>query len=260
MTTLPDLNPATAGHVAFYNLIEQGGLAKENLTYSDVTDNQNVTGYDTYDNGIILNYATPSGYESVTIRLKTDGWVVVTSGWDGSPSNSVCGADLVYDPEKYYFTTLTDNVLTRTMVDIMSELPDWGFVESNGFTKADIGLFEFVYNADAISHFAQEIVYGENATANSNLTRTISTSGSLKRHDASAILNGVGAGTNLNDQKYYVDGNKVIDIGDGSETAREDLYTGFQDDGEVEFTVSLGTNGGTVYGHGSISAVIYWSD
>jgi len=171
MTTLPDLEPDQLGYIAFWNIIEQGGMPKSELDWSDVLSNGNVISHDLYDNGYEINYDDPA-WETMTLRLKTDGWVIAYSevgvDYDGTNAENTSGSGQIdednppnilnnltqwwkkatdtahgsySDPD-----TLEINRFERAIATARNALSNGGVATYN---SEDVGFYDFVHNAEA---------------------------------------------------------------------------------------------------------------
>lgn len=196
MSTLPSLNTDAAGQTAFYNLIEQGGMPEVSMTWSEVLDNGSVNSYSVYDNGVILKY-DDNVFGELTIRCKTDGWVVAYTPWDGSEPGdySFGGAPALltvdYSGNSHSISTADNNRLVQAIQDISSDLSDWNLVS---FNPSDVGLYDFTFGADAVSFFDgfEPISDGsgsDNSTATNTADLTASEAGDTTLHSAQIFAN-----------------------------------------------------------------------
>jgi len=86
MATLPDLDPTSISHIAFYNVKEQNGLDDSQWDPSDFTSIGGLQSFDIYDNGIdgIIDIGSviQGGRYTTNIRVKNDGWVIMYDNTD----------------------------------------------------------------------------------------------------------------------------------------------------------------------------------
>lgn len=75
MATLPDLDTASVGTIAYYNLVDDAGFPTD-FDPTDVTSDGDIIQYTIYDNGLDGTYDSPTGRE-VNFRVKSDGWYMV---------------------------------------------------------------------------------------------------------------------------------------------------------------------------------------
>lgn len=252
MTTLPDLDPNTAGHVAFYNAVEQGGLTEDMMTWSDVIDNGSVNSYNVYDNGLIVKY-DDDAWGNLTIRLKTDGWVVAYTGWDGSSPGSVDGASphqisAISGGSSY--SSLTSNRLAKAIEDMLSDLTDWPEQTVGPFSKSDIGLYDFAYGSDGISLFAKT---GGN---DGSFSHSISEASGTNLHVGTVFLRANAESNGTSNLK--IDGTEVYKSTGGAKYT-QDVSNNITNTGSID--VGLGGNfGGSVNVSAVVGGIFYWSE
>lgn len=219
MGSLPDLDPDAAGYCAFYNVREQAGLPGASVTWSDVVGNSNVSGYQTYDNGVILQY---SG--GLTVRCKTDGWIVVHDEWDGSFGSRHAAS--IVSVSDTGFGSLSNNSLIQCLEDITSDLSDWNLAN---YSRADVGFFDFVWGADGISAFG--LHDSDSGDSTFSYDRTIQETASTTTHAlhgrGEASMDNAGGTIDI-----IVDGGTVVDVNGKT-----------PDDGRTDQTTSMDQNG-----------------
>jgi len=256
--TLPPLNPDTAGHCAFYNLISQAGLTQASLTWSDVVNNGSVTSYTVYDNGVILQYSD-AAFGSITVRCKTDGWVVAYTGWDGtvatdSGARAAPSGDCLTVNGVNSSNTISDNRLVNAIEDIQSDLSDWNLAN---YSRSDIGIYDFVYGSDAISHFY------EKRTGEGNSTRSVEQTSETDLHAIHLGAHVEGETSDYSDLvgKVAVNGETVLQGNNQGNPDHNhlDVWQAMETNGTT--SVKLTTNYKDGYGSSIAAAAItaYWS-
>ena len=77
MAELPDLPTSEVGVMAYYNIDDAGSLG---FDVTDIIDNDSVSSYQQFDNGILGTYEISYGVvpnRNFNFRIKSDGWIVV---------------------------------------------------------------------------------------------------------------------------------------------------------------------------------------
>lgn len=224
--SLPPLDPDGAGSAAFYNVISQAGLTQSSLTWSDVVNNGSVSAYDTYNNGVVLEYGN-----GLTVRCKTDGWVVAYDGWTGGANGRYDSLFSLIDGRASDETpsTVTDNRLANAIYDVITDLSDWNLAEE--FNYSDVGLYSFTTTADAISQFVEEVSVGNGEGGSDNATRVVEQLPGTQVYAAHA-----GGFVHGNRAKLFVEGEQVASETNGGGTygAVLDVATSLATDGTVE--------------------------
>lgn len=242
MATLPDLDTTTAGHVAYFNVVNETALGESEMTWADATENNSVNSFEVYDNGYILQY-NDARWNDVTIRVKTDGWVVAYTGWDGNvngvdgPSGHNIMMNPIDNPSGFVKTRLAQHIK-----DVVTSLTQWSTL-SKDFDFSKVGLYEFNYQPYGISYFHD--TGGDDRVVNES-------SGTVTDHGVVAIKLKAGYEDNAS---VSVDGTQIAAESDES-IARE----------VTEVTSALSNTGDsiTTYDNASglseLTYVLYWSE
>jgi hypothetical protein len=173
MATLPDIDTSDVSFIAYWNAIEDGGEAEfdpeELLSHSRIID------YTLYDNGWQGSVDPINSTRPITVRAKTDGWVV---GWLDRTRQP---ATLVSDPPRGPWDvinnwtvrggskSLTDNTLAATLAELCTasdtlvaypansdfalynyETPDASYITNlqQGSVGSDPDTYAFAYSED----------------------------------------------------------------------------------------------------------------
>lgn len=180
MSDLPDLDTDSIGFIAYYNIVEQGGLDVE-FDISEILDSPNVVSNTLYDNGVEGTY---SGYNGTTIhfRGKQDGWIVAWFAQNYGSHEDTMLTDAVngfWDLARNWDTAdgtggLTNNSLERCINDLQSQLTDSAGIS---YAATDVGLYNYEYpgaSTTTITRFADYVSDNSNTT-DLGLTRTAGT-------------------------------------------------------------------------------------
>lgn len=155
MSTLPDLNTSNAGMVAYWNAINHGASS---IDPSDILSDSNISSYTLYDNGFVATYNMEGVMSSgttrdVTLRVKTDGWFVVSTDRTNTYSQNVT------TPPNGYFDIannwrrngsgqsikpMVNNGLERVIHETQSELSSSGSITYNA---SDVRLYNYEYTS-----------------------------------------------------------------------------------------------------------------
>jgi len=146
MTTLPDLNTANVGYIAYWNAINDGQVGSINV--SDTLSNSNITQYTLYDNGWVGRYRCPTG-RVLSARVKQDGWFIVYTDRTNSftthtGSKPVGYWDIVNDwsAQDGSTQTMTNNSFERSIHSLQSNLSNSGTITYN---PTDVKLYNYQY-------------------------------------------------------------------------------------------------------------------
>jgi hypothetical protein len=153
MANLPDLDTTQVGFIAYWNALDDGGVAA--IDPEEMLDDSNINSYTLYDNGFVASYSNPVNSLPVTVRAKTDGWITVhtdsggnfnasgerdpgrsfldCSGWWNiatGPNRSTGGA------------SLTNHVLRQSIGRLQGFLTNSGSITYN---SGDVGLYHYEF-------------------------------------------------------------------------------------------------------------------
>lgn len=187
--TLPDLDTSTIGYIAYYNIVEQGGLSQD-FDISEILDAGSVTSQTLYDNGVEGVYNGYNGSD-INIRGKQDGWILAwyPSGY-GEDSGDVPdwseGLNSASDVQGRWdlangwadydagSTNLTQNSLERCIQDLQSQLSNSAGITYN---PGDVGLYNYSYpDATTVLQTHVQRSVGDNSVSVSlGLTKTAGT-------------------------------------------------------------------------------------
>jgi hypothetical protein len=144
MSELPDLDTSNKSFMAFWNVLDQGGLV--DFDVSEVTSYNKINDYTVYDNGI---QGTGGARGCDGWRVKSDGWFIA---WVGDTVKYDTGT-IELDTEGPWQIDLNmgnkvdgdgritpDNGLERTIYGLQNELSD-----SPTYNSSDVGLYDYLH-------------------------------------------------------------------------------------------------------------------
>jgi hypothetical protein len=155
MAVLPDLDTTQISFIAFWNAIDQGGVSS--IDPEDALSDGRINSYTLYDNGWEGSYSLPNISRSVTVRVKSDGWLIAymdqTEDFTldtGSPPHGPW--DILNDWTDYQtgsgslsaISDLQTNNLERCIQSLYSNL---GNSESITYNSSDVDLYDYLYNS-----------------------------------------------------------------------------------------------------------------
>lgn len=246
--TMPNLNTEEAAFAAFFNVIEQGGLPPEDVTWGDVTDNSNVQWVDSYSNGVILGYSN-GPFGNTRVRCKTDGWCVAYNNWDGSVNESTGSGNRlkgIHELTPMYTGSWGDwyanidgppeqNRFAQAVSDIAHSLSSSGAMS---FSYSDVGFYDFLDGSDSLSVFFNSQDDAQTGTE----TRTVNV---LSGTTVERNHTGFTGQKKLSDYTMYgkVDGITAFN-GDTQDYGLYDTTNLLSDDGQLNVTIESADGAG----------------
>lgn len=273
---MDDLNPDNVGLVAYWNVLEQGGLPPSELDWSEVLQNSRIIDYVPYDNGLIINWNSDSGqHPGHYVRLKTDGWMIaytrtdVEGSYDGTNAEDKSDIDYNVSYESYPMSDAPTTLCSlspgwwdyrsgsvrsidrnRLAASISSLVSDLSNSDNIDFSYSSVGLFDFIFGADTYSLFGMDNE-GGSQSAEANILSDSTTIHACHTAGGTAYN-----GSDDSKAEIYVNGNKELEAGaldPGYFT--KDFSAFFAQEGTISMELR-GANGEG--GRGVI--VIPWSD
>lgn len=164
MSDLPDLDTTSIGPIAYWNVLDQGGLG--DIDPTEVTSASGVTSYTLYDNGVEGEFNL--GYNSrinktAKFRVKNDGWFIVwlPNGANfGTRTTTLSSGhwNIAYDwvGSATDINGINQNSLERALHDLFLELSNSG---TANYYSSDVGLFAYDYDTatNATVLYAQQL-------------------------------------------------------------------------------------------------------
>ena len=152
MADLPDIDTSTVSFLAYWNAIDDGGIAEADMDPASVTTYGSISSYTLYDNGVQGKLPSPTTDPCQTyFRVKSDGWIVV---W--------CTRDVQYNTQVRDGSTFgpweamgtrgvpSEGPLQQEIQSLHSNLSTTG-----NFLFSDVGLYNYEHSsASTLSLFA----------------------------------------------------------------------------------------------------------
>ncbi len=149
MATLPDLDQSKHDMVAYWNAIDQGGANE--ISPSEAASNGKLVETTLYDNGFVGEYNPNGNTRNLTVRVKSDGWIVAArkrgETYKKDQTSPMIGKWSFLDnwDHPQYQARPDQNVLSKAINNLRSE---FGNSAGMDFSHSDVGLFDFE-NPDA---------------------------------------------------------------------------------------------------------------
>jgi hypothetical protein len=150
MATLPDIDTTKASFLAYWNALDQGGLA--DIAPEETLNSGNVTSSAYYDNGVTGTYELLNGRKGY-FRVKSDGWIVTYL--DRRENYYITAGTMHDDPLRGSWDVLNSweaesspasiqqNALERAINNLFTNLSNSG----NGtYDFRDVGLYNYEYD------------------------------------------------------------------------------------------------------------------
>lgn len=178
MSNLPDLDTGSAGFVAYWNAIDQGGVSS--IDPEEVLTDGSVVQYTVYDNGVSGTTTLGNG-RVANFRVKNDGWFVVFFPRGENFEIQQTDRDLVtgsYDIIHNWNvldsgSTISPDALSRGIQSLQSNLSNSGSIT---FGYSDVGIYNYEYdNATTITCLAQSLSDGSSGTEHPEFSYTAET-------------------------------------------------------------------------------------
>lgn len=156
MAELPDIDTSTVSFLAYWNAIDDGGIAEADMDPASVTSYGGIESYTLYDNGIQGKLSGPTTDPNETFfRVKSDGWIVVWCGREAQYGDVGSNRDNIWGPWEiidWSGNTPENNLLSQEISSLHSNLSTTGT-----FVNTDAGLYNYEHSsATTFSVFAQE--------------------------------------------------------------------------------------------------------
>lgn len=146
MADLPDLDTTPIGYLVYWNAMNHG---VGSIDPEDVLSDGNINSYTLYDNGVqIDDYTSPNG-DSITARVKSDGWFVVwrdhSESFGTNQSSPPRGHWDIWNDWSYAdggSLNIDQNTLERPLNSLASQLGNFGSITYN---TSDVGLYNYTF-------------------------------------------------------------------------------------------------------------------
>lgn len=146
MATLPDVDTSDVSFLAYWNILEDGGLGRDSIDPDECLDDNGITEYTLYDNGFEADY-NADNHREITVRVKTDGWFVAYMDRRSTFATNVEDYEDIEGPwniggafpEAY---GVDGNILERA-IDSLRDQISLDDVESVDYSSSDVGLYNY---------------------------------------------------------------------------------------------------------------------
>lgn len=185
MAELSDIDTTTVSAIAYWNAIDQGGVA--DISPSETTSASNVTSYTLYDNGLDGTLNLPNG-RSANFRVKNDGWFVIWLDRSNDYGTSKGDADLLrgyHDIVDWIGTdtnapSLSNNFTPGSAIGtLVSELSNSGSI---AYDSSDVGLYFYPYSGATTATVLGAAWYSNSGASPSDITAEFSYTSATTRH------------------------------------------------------------------------------
>lgn len=155
MSDLPDIDTTEASYLAYWNAIDDGGVAPEDFNPEEVTSYGGIESTTLYDNGIEGTLSAASGdFNTTYFRVKSDGWIVVYMTREESTGTRVSDSSDIYGPWQifgYSGAVPEQNNLAQEVGSLQNNLE-----ATTNFQHSDVGLYNYEHpTATTLTCFAQ---------------------------------------------------------------------------------------------------------
>lgn len=273
MATLPDLDTANTGFVAFWNAIDQGGVGS--IDPSEALSDNGLAEYTLYDNGFEgqynLGHITSNVAQNVTVRMKTDGWIVAytdrTNSFATESGSPPIGYwDIINDWTDYTSaSSITQNLLERAINNLRQSLSN---SSSMTYNSGDVGLYNYEHssatNVTLLSGYYH--ISGQGFDAHYGYTETygfVYTSDTTRLYQAATGRASTGGGANRDTthSRTEFEGVTVSDTSTGAYGAYDVLTNGTAPNSGTEYTQSNVLGDAYDYNdtYGNVNNLVIWN-
>lgn len=184
MSDLPDLPTGQVSYVAYWNAIDDGGVAE--IDAEDVLTDPGIIEYTLYDNGVTMKYQGQVG--TVNARVKNDGWFVTwldrsenfatdyirPFGDPPYPEDDISPVSGWWNignawPSPGGTTDYTQHTLERVIQSLQSQLSNSTVITYN---TGDVGLYNYQYSDAEYSTFMSQGIGNGNVQPGFSYTDT----------------------------------------------------------------------------------------